>query len=71
MKKENIVFSLINTEHYALFLPYIPCRQCEDLSVVYYEHVPENSLYRLIGNSELAESQITEEELFELAKENT
>ena len=71
MKKENVVFSLINTEFYARFLPYVPCRQCMDLSVVYYEHVPENSLYRLIGNLELAKAKMTEEELFELAKENT
>lgn len=71
MKKENIVFSLINTEHYARILAYVPSRQCEDLSVIYYEHVPESSLYRLIGNAELVYSKMTEEELYELAKENT
>lgn len=71
MKKENIIFSLINTEFYAGFLPYIPCRQFEDLSVIYYEYAPENSMYRLIRNSEMVAAQMTEEELFELAKENT
>lgn len=71
MKKENIIFSIINTEHYAYFLPYVPCRQFEDLSVVYYEHDKENSLYRLIGNLDMAYNKMTEEELYELAKENT
>lgn len=71
MKKENIIFSLINTEFYAGFLPYIPCRQFEDLSVIYYEYVPESSLHRLIGNADMAYSRMTEEELYELAKENT
>lgn len=71
MKKENIVFSIVNTELYTQFLVHVPNRQFEDLSVIYYEYVPESSLHRLIGNADMAYSRMTEEELYELAKENT
>lgn len=71
MKKENIIFSLINTEHYAFILQDIPHREFEDLSIVYYEFEPTESMYHLISNDYMENAKLCEEDLYDLAFENT
>lgn len=68
---DNVIFSLINTERYHEKLNEIPHRQFEDLSIVYYERNPEEGSYRLIHNHELEHANLTEEELYKMAFENT
>ena len=68
---DNVIFSLINTERYHEKLKEIPHRQFEDLSIVYYERNPEEGSYRLIHNHELEHANLTEEELYKMAFENT
>lgn len=71
MKKENIIFSLINTEYYDFMLRDIPHREFEDLSIVYYEFEPTESMYHLISNDYMERANLCEEELYDLALENT
>lgn len=71
MKKENIIFSLINTEYYDFMLRDIPHREFEDLSIVYYEFEPTESMYHLISNQYMESAKLCEEELYDLALENT
>ena len=71
MRKENIIFALINTERYKEGLASIPHKEFEDLSIVYYEFHPEQALYRLIKNEDMENDNLTEEELYELGFENT
>lgn len=71
MIKENVIFSLINTEHYAFMLKNLPHRKFEDLSIVYYEFEPTERMYHLIGNDYMERANLCEEELYDLAYENT
>lgn len=72
--RENIVFQLINTENNRELLKDIPSRQFNDLSFIYRWLVDINGeeLGSIIVTNDLAEKlQLTEEELYELASENT
>ena len=71
MRRENVIFALINTERYKEGLASIPHKEFEDLSIVYYEFHPEQALYRLIKNEDMENDNLTEEELYELGFENT
>ena len=71
MVKENVVFSLINTEYYDFMLRDIPHREFEDLSIVYYEFEPTESMYHLISKDYMERANLCEEELYDLAFENT
>lgn len=71
MKKENIIFSLVNTEHYDFILRDIPHRAFEDLSIVYYAYEPQESIYHLIDNYYMESAKLCEDDLYELAFENT
>ena len=68
---DNVIFSLINTEKYHEKLKEIPHRQFEDLSIVYYERTPEEESYTLIHNADMKAVHLTEEELYQMAFENT
>lgn len=71
MIKENIIFSLINTEYYEFMLEDIPHRKFEDLSIVYYEFEPTECMYHLISNRYMVTANLCEEDLYNLALENT
>ena len=71
MKKENVIFSLVNTEHYNFILRDVPHRAFEDLSIVYYEFEPEEAIYHLISNDYMESAKFCEEDLYEFAFENT
>lgn len=71
MRKENIIFSLVNTERYHDKLEEIPHRLFEDLTIVYYEMHPEEDYYSLVSYEDLENANITEVELHELAFDNT
>ena len=72
--KENIIFELINTEQNKEFLERVPHREFEDLSIVYLWNIScnENGLATATVTNPLAEyMELNEEELFQLAWENT
>lgn len=72
--KNNIVFQLINTEQNKKLLEKVPHREFLDLSIVYRMMVDENEesiASAMINNDLLNMLGLTENELFELAKENT
>lgn len=72
--RENIIFQLINTENNCELLKNVPHRQFNDLSFIYRWVVDTkgDELGSIIVTNELAENlQLTEEELYELASENT
>jgi hypothetical protein len=72
--EKNIFFTLVNTEQNQELLETVPHREFEDLSIVYRWNVggDGDGLYTNIVNNDFAKQLgKTEEELFELAKENT
>lgn len=72
--RDNIIFQLINTENNRELLKDVPNRQFNDLSLIYRWVVDSkgDGLGSIIITNELAEKlQLTEEELYELASENT
>lgn len=71
---DNVFFSLINAEQNKEMLEKVPHRKFEDLAIVYRWQVGRDSdgLYTNLITNELAEREgLTEEELFNAAKENT
>ena len=74
MQKENIILTLINTELNSEWLKTLPHRDYYDLSVIYkyIVHADNKSIQTLtITNSTFSGLNMTESELFELARENT
>ncbi|MCR5837187.1 MAG: DUF5688 family protein [Lachnospiraceae bacterium] len=74
--KSNVILTLINTEFNKKLLEIVPHREFEDLSVIYLirnmEYPICESHYSPYVSNELAKKyNLSEEELFELAKENT
>lgn len=72
--KDNIVFQLINTEQNKEMLPNVPHRQFEDLSIIYrwVTNAQQGGIQSVIVTDDLAERfELKEEELFQLASENT
>ena len=72
--RENVFFKFINTEQNEELLKTMPHRNFHDLSIVYAWYVGEQDGAMLSApiNHELAKSEgLSEEELFQLAKENT
>ncbi len=72
--KENIVFQLINTEENREFLSAVPHRSFYDLSIIYQWDMSENMdaiAWSMIDNQKMEELGLSEEELYQLAKENT
>lgn len=72
--KDNIVFTLINTEHNKDFLAGVPHRNIEDLSVVYrwVVNIDQDGVASTIVNNNVAkELGLDEETLFDLAQNNT
>ena len=70
IKKDQIIFLLINTEKNKEFLKTIPHRDFLDLSVV-YKYLPCEGVQAFINNAMCEDMNLSEEELYELAKENT
>lgn len=73
-KRDRIVFQLINTEENQALLNNMPHRSFEDLSVVYLWFIScdENGLMTIpVENSTAALFDYSEEQLFQLAYENT
>lgn len=71
--RKNIIFQLVNTEWRQDILPGIPHHSFMDLSII-YAYVPDGILEfnrYIITNETLGLNQITKDELFELAFENT
>ena len=72
--KENIVFQLVNTEQNKEMLKGVPNRQFQDLSIIYrwVVSVDEAGIASAVVRNNLAEKLgFSEEELFNLAVENT
>lgn len=72
--KENVIMCLVNTEQNRELLEEVPCRAFHDLSVVYRWVVDEtpNAVSSILVSNKVAEmADITEEELFLCAVENT
>lgn len=73
-KTDNIIFQVINTKQNEQLLREVPHREFLDLSVIYYYTGNDDSIgsYRILIRNDIAEVQnLSEEELFEYAKENT
>lgn len=73
-KKDKIVFNIMNTEKNEDFLSTVPHRQILDFSVMYrvVMQLSQNGMDTIMLTNQLAESlNLSEEDLFELAKENT
>ena len=74
MKKDKIIFRLIPQNQYALTSMYAPCRQLDDVAIAYYE-LGDNNIASLITNKMMksmeSNEELTEENLYELAYENT
>lgn len=74
VKKDNITFRLINTEQNRELLSEVPSREFNDLSIVYYEVMSleaGGTMSALISNSMAEYFGYDEEQLFQLALENT
>lgn len=72
--RNNIVFQLINTEQNKDILEMVPHRSFQDLSIVYrlVVRAGEDGVFSSIVKNELSEIMgLTEEQLYELAYENT
>lgn len=72
--KENIVFQLINTEQNAELLRTVPHRPFHDLSVIYRWDLSEKIggfAWSLITNKQAEALGLSEETLYQLARENT
>lgn len=70
--KEQVVFQFINTEQNKEYLEKLVHRDYLDLSVVYrWVYSPEKQLSIILENDFIQKFEITEEELYELAKVNT
>ena len=74
MNKDKIIFRLIPQNQYALVSMYAPCRQLDDVAIAYYE-LGDNNIASLITNKMMksmeSNEELTEENLYELAYENT
>lgn len=74
MNKDKIVFRLIPKNQYALVSMYAPCRQLDDVAIAYYE-LGDDNIASLITNKMMksmeSDEELTEENLYELAYENT
>lgn len=70
VKKDQIVFCLINTEKNKEFLKNLPHREFLDLSVV-YKYLPHDGIPLFINNDLCKDMGFNEKELYQLAKENT
>ena len=68
--KDQIIFLLINTEKNKEFLKTIPHREFLDLSIV-YKYLPCEGMQTFINNAMCDVMNLSEEELYKLAKENT
>lgn len=71
MNRENIILFLVNRECNPELLQGIPNRDFENLSIIYYEYLEENNDVSLVTNTEMTEMELTENELYDLAYENT
>lgn len=72
--KDNVVMSLINTEQNKELLEEIPHREFQDLSVIYQWIVSQDAIglaTTMVTNDIMQEAEMTEEELFRYASENT
>lgn len=72
--KENIIFRVVNTEQNKKLLGNIPNRPFLDLSIIYYwvVQIEEDGFKSTVISNSLAQClEVTEEELFMLAVENT
>ena len=72
--KENIVFQLINTEQNEEWLKTVPHRQFHDLSVIYRWDLSEKMdgfAWSLITDKQAEELGLSEDTLYQLARENT
>lgn len=70
----NIIMSIINKERYSDLLKIIPHRDVLDLSIVYRRvtATPDNGFCSILINCEMMEKlELTEEELYNIAKKNT
>lgn len=70
IKKDQIVFCLINTEKNKEFLKNLPHREFLDLSVV-YKYLPHDGTPIFINNALCKDIGLNEKELYQLAKKNT
>ena len=73
-KTDKIIFNIMNTEKNEDFLSTVPHRQILDFSVMYrvVMQLSRNGMDTIMLTNQLAESLgLTEEDLFQLAKENT
>lgn len=73
-KMDKIIFNIMNTEKNEDFLSTVPHRQILDFSVMYrvVMQLSRNGMDTIMLTNQLAESLgLTEEDLFQLAKENT
>lgn len=70
IKKDQIVFYLINTEKNKDFLKTLPHRDFLDLSIIYM-YLPCEGMEVLIDNDICQYFELNEKELYQLAKENT
>ena len=74
MRTDNIIMSLINTERYSNLLATVPHIDVLDLSVIYRSvtETPDGGICSVILNNTILEKlNLSEEELYELARFNT
>ncbi len=72
--EDKIIFQLINTEQNKEFLETVPNRPFKDLSIIYrcmMEDVPDGTCSAVVTNGLAETLGLSEEELFNRAKENT